>query len=153
MVELAGGAGLGDEAQRGVLVGQEVRVDDLDRDRATQGRLLRAVDAPHAADADQVEDVVAPRQRLADELVVRGRAHGTDREAARGAVLVLRCTAGAAVRAGSEGGCCLSVHEAVRADSLRRGGAAPITRRQTHAILTDEAATASGLVGSVSLSA
>ncbi len=41
MVELARGARFGHEAQRGVLVGQQMRVDDLDRDGATRARLAR----------------------------------------------------------------------------------------------------------------
>ncbi len=68
-------------------------VDDLDRDRAPERRLLGAVHATHAADADQIQDVVASGQRFADELVVGGRAHGSDWEAARRAILVL-CVAG-----------------------------------------------------------
>jgi hypothetical protein len=103
MVQLAGCARFGHEAERGVFIRQEMRMDDLDRDGAAERRLLRAVHAAHAADADQVEDVVTTRQRLADELVVRGRTHGAHGKATRGAVLMLGVAGGATVRTGSVG--------------------------------------------------
>jgi len=53
MIQPARRAGLGDEARRGVLLPDEVRVDDLDRDRPAEVRLLRAVDAPHSSDPDE----------------------------------------------------------------------------------------------------
>ena len=99
MVELAGRARLGDEAKRRVLVREQVRVDDLDRDRAPERALLGAVDAAHAADADQVEDVVAARQRPADELVLVVRADRAHREAAGRAVQVLDQARGSALGA------------------------------------------------------
>jgi hypothetical protein len=61
MVQPARRARLGDEARRRVLLTDEVRMDDLDRDGATEVRLLRAIHAAHAADPDQVEDDVAPQ--------------------------------------------------------------------------------------------
>ena len=58
----------------GALVAEQVRVDDLDRDRAAERPLLGAVDAPHAADADEIEDDVAARERAVDERILdRGR--------------------------------------------------------------------------------
>ena len=51
---------------------REVRVDDLDRDGAPERDLLGAVDAAHAADADQVRDAVAARQRASDERILAG---------------------------------------------------------------------------------
>ena len=70
VVEAARRAGLGDEADRGALVAEQVRVDDLDRDRAAERLLLGAVDAAHAADADELEDHVAAGERGADQRVV-----------------------------------------------------------------------------------
>ena len=80
VVEAARRARLGDEARRGVLVAEEVRVDDLDRDGAAEVRLLGAVDAAHAADADELEDDVAAGQRPPDERIVRACGDLTDRE-------------------------------------------------------------------------
>ena len=88
MVQAARGARLGDEARRGVLLADEVRVDDLDRDRAAEVRLLGAVDAAHAADADELEDDVAAGQRAPDERIVGAGGDLADREAARRAELV-----------------------------------------------------------------
>ena len=89
MVEAARGAGLGDEAHGGALVAEQVRVDDLDGDGAAERLLLGAVDAAHAADADQLEDHVAARQRGADQRIVgRLRDSSADREAAHRAELV-----------------------------------------------------------------
>ena len=99
MVELARRARFGHEAQGRVLVRKEMGVDDFDGDGTAEGALLGTVDAPHAADADEVEDVVAARQRLADELVGGVHADGAHREAAGRAVLVLLVAARAAMRA------------------------------------------------------
>ena len=60
MVEPARGARLGVEARDGLLVDEQVRVDDLDRDRAAEHSLLGAVHAPHAADADELEITYEP---------------------------------------------------------------------------------------------
>ncbi len=70
VVEAARGARLRDEADRGALVAEQVRVDDLDGDRAAERLLLGAVHAPHAADPHQLEDHVAAGQRGADQRVV-----------------------------------------------------------------------------------
>ncbi len=101
MVQLAGSPRFGHEAQRRVLVRQEVRVNDLDRYRAAERGLLGAVHPAHTADADQIEDVVAARKRLAHELVIRWRTHRAHRKATRRAVLVLGVAGGPAVRADS----------------------------------------------------
>ena len=88
MVEAARGARLGDEARGGVLFTDEVRMDDLDRDGATEVRLLGAIHAAHAADADEIEDDVAARERATDERIVRMLRHLRDGEAARRTELV-----------------------------------------------------------------
>ena len=88
VVQAARRARLGDEAGGGVLLADEVRVDDLDRDGAAEVRLLGAVDAPHPADADEIEDDVAAGERAADERVVAARRDLADGEAARRAELV-----------------------------------------------------------------
>ena len=67
MVEAARSARLGDEARRGALVAQEVGMNDLHRDGASQRPLLGAVDPTHAADAHEIEDHVAAGQRAVDE--------------------------------------------------------------------------------------
>ena len=66
MVEAARRARLGDEARCGVLFADEVRVDDLDRHGAAEVRLLGAIDAPHPANADELEDEVSAGQRAPD---------------------------------------------------------------------------------------
>ena len=62
--------------------------------------------AAHAADADEIEDVMPTGQRLADEFIHR-RTHRADGKAARRAVLVLeraaRTTMGANSRQGLRG--------------------------------------------------
>ena len=88
VIEPARRARLGDEARRRVLFADEVRVDDLDRDRAPEVRLLGAVDAAHPADADEIEDHVAARQRAADERIVGLHRDLRDGKAARRTELV-----------------------------------------------------------------
>ncbi len=61
-----------EEAGGRVLVGHQVRVDDLDRDRAVQDLLLGPVDLPHAPDADEVEDADASRQEPPDHRIRNG---------------------------------------------------------------------------------
>jgi hypothetical protein len=71
VVQPGGGARLRDEAGRGVLVPQEVRVHDLDGDRPAEDALLRPVDSAHAAYPNELLDDVAageggPDQRVFD---------------------------------------------------------------------------------------
>ncbi len=73
VVQPARRARLGDEARGGVLLADQVRVDDLHRDGAPEVRLLGAVDAAHSADADELEDQVAARQRAPDERIIGAR--------------------------------------------------------------------------------
>jgi hypothetical protein len=68
------------ESRDGLLVTEEMRVDDLDRDGATERRLLGFVHAPHASDAnDLLQQVRAPddaaneRIRSAASLLLVGR--------------------------------------------------------------------------------
>lgn len=70
MIEAARCARLGDEARGGVLLTDEVRVDDLDGDGPSEVRLLGAIHASHAADPDEIEDDVSARQRSSDERIV-----------------------------------------------------------------------------------
>jgi hypothetical protein len=56
-------------------------VDDFDRDRAAEHALLGAVDAPHAADADQIQDHVTARKRAVDERILGG---GSPRDLSNG---------------------------------------------------------------------
>ena len=58
VLDRGGGLGLGDEAPAEVLVVGEDRVDDLQRDRALQPELRRAVDDAHAAAAREGLDAV-----------------------------------------------------------------------------------------------
>ena len=99
VIEAAGGAGLGDEADRRALVAEEVRVDDLHRDRASEGLLLGPIDAAHTADADELEDPVAPGERGADQSVIAPTVELCDREAANRAKLVRGGAQVAALRA------------------------------------------------------
>ena len=88
MVQPAGGARLGDEAGGGVLLADQVRVDDLDRDGAREIRLFGPINAAHSADADQLHDQVAAGEPLPDERVFRVRRDLGHGETARGAELV-----------------------------------------------------------------
>ena len=104
VVEAARRARLGDEALRRALFAREVRVDDLDRDRAAERLLLRAVDAPHPADTDELEQHVAARQALADQRVIRTLRNLAYGKAARRAEPVRRFIGRLALRArGHEG--------------------------------------------------
>ncbi len=94
MIEAAGRAGLGDEARGGVLLADEVRVDDLHRDRTSEVRLLGSVNPTHAADADQLQNEVSAGQRAPDEGVLRIGDQRAHRKAARRAEPV-RFVAGA----------------------------------------------------------
>ena len=92
---------LGDETRRRALVSEKVLVDDLDRDRAPERLLLRAVNAAHSADADQLQDDVAAWQGGADERIVgllRDLAH---RKATDRAEAVTRLDGCGALRAGN----------------------------------------------------
>jgi hypothetical protein len=90
LVKLARGARFRQKAQCRVLLGQEVRVNDLHGHGATEDGLFRAVDPAHAADTDEVHDVVARRQRRADEAVPRLRVHRADGKTAGRAVAAVR---------------------------------------------------------------
>jgi hypothetical protein len=82
VVQAARRAGLGDESDRGALVTEQVRMDDLDRDRAPERLLLGAVDPAHAADADELQDDVAAGERRSDQRVVGFPSELGDRKAA-----------------------------------------------------------------------
>ena len=82
MIQPARRAGLGDEPRRGVLLTDEVRMDDFYGDSASEVRLFGAVHAAHAPDADEIEDDVAARQRPTDQRIVRLHRDLRDREAA-----------------------------------------------------------------------
>jgi hypothetical protein len=85
MVEPAGGAGFDVEAAGDLLGREQRRVDDLDRDRASERLLLGPVDAAHAADGRELEDDVRAGDRAAHERIDehagrlrRGAAEGTE---------------------------------------------------------------------------
>jgi hypothetical protein len=75
MVQAAGRARLLIEARDGLVVPQQVRVDDLDGDRAAERALLGAVHAAHAAHAHDFLERVRATDRAPDQRVGRaGRA-------------------------------------------------------------------------------
>ena len=80
MVEAARRARFGDEPSRRALVAEQVRMDDLDGDGAPQHALLGPIHAPHAADADQVQDHVPARKRAVDERIFGRRRAGDLRD-------------------------------------------------------------------------
>jgi hypothetical protein len=90
MIELARRARFSHEAYGRVFVREQVRVNDFDGDSATQDALLCSIHPPHAADAEQVDHVVAAWQRAPDQAVFTRFADRADWEAARGAIVVLR---------------------------------------------------------------
>ncbi len=105
VVQSARRARLGDEARDRVLFAREVRVNDLHRDRATERRLLRAIHAAHAADADELEDHEPARQRAPDQRVVAVVLRDlADRKPAARAELVRRVTGAVALRARTHAG-------------------------------------------------
>src|SRR5262249_32830845 len=91
-------ASLGNEARRSVPFANEVRVDDLDGDGASESRLLGAVDTAHAADPDELEDHVSARQRPANDWIVRLRRDLADGEPAGRTELMLFCAIALALR-------------------------------------------------------
>ena len=106
VVQPARGARLGDEARGGVLFAYEVRVDDLHRDRAPEVRLFGAVDAPHPADADELENQVAARERAPDERIIGARGDLSDRESARRTEPMRVVARAGALGANPHGVCC-----------------------------------------------
>ena len=60
-------ARLAREPRDDVLVGRELRVDELDRDALAEPDVLGLVDGAHAAMTDETAEDVATRDRLADE--------------------------------------------------------------------------------------
>ncbi len=83
VIQLACGAGLRDEPGGRVLLPHQMGVDDLHRDGASEGGLLGAIDAPHTADADELEDKIAARKRASDERIIGAGGDLADRESAR----------------------------------------------------------------------
>ncbi len=100
VVQPAGGASLAVEASDRLLVAEQVRVDDLDRDGAAQRALLRAVHATHATDAHQLLNEVVPPDGPTHQGVVGAR-RAIDGGSARAAELVTVSGNGATLMAES----------------------------------------------------
>jgi hypothetical protein len=69
VVQAARGPRLLVEPCHRLLVAEQMRMDDLDRNGSPKRRLLGLVDAPHPADADDLLQQVAPPDDAADERV------------------------------------------------------------------------------------
>lgn len=100
MIELTRSARFGQKPDGGVLIREQVRVDDLDRHRPTQDRLLRLINTAHSSHTDELQDVIAGRERRPDELVAIAPRNRTDREPAGGTVLAVGSARIPAMRAG-----------------------------------------------------
>lgn len=70
MVQPTGGPGLRVEAGNRLLVRQQVRMNDLDRHRATEHPLFGPVDTPHATDTNQIEHDVRARDDASDQRII-----------------------------------------------------------------------------------
>ena len=101
VVELACCSGLGEKPDGGVLFRKQVWVNDLDGDGSPEHCLLGSVDAAHAAHSNQIDDVIAGRQRGSDEAILGVFFDCRDRKAARGAILAVGREHAATVGTGS----------------------------------------------------
>lgn len=86
MAEAACGASFGKESSDGEVIIGQVRVNSFDRHRPTERNLFRAIDAPHAADANKMRDAVAPRKSYTNEWVFTAARHGRQLSATRYAI-------------------------------------------------------------------
>ena len=100
MVESARGFGLVVEAGDRLLVVQQIGVNDLHRDRATEGRLDAAIHATHAADAKQILEQVGAADGASDQRIAwRRRRFALDALAAARAKAITWVAGDSAMRA------------------------------------------------------
>lgn len=108
MVQAARRARLGIKTRHGLLIAEEMWMDDFERDRAAKRRLLRAIDPSHAANADKRLNGIGACDQAANEGIGVALRFGCERAAAERAEAISFVALSSTLMAKSHDNPCMS---------------------------------------------